>query len=225
MPTSARGAKKGATEGASGQAAFRRAVRAFRGRVSYGPVAIISRRSSGRRPPGARAAQLAPCRLGLYPLRRWGARGQVRPPLSRKAPEATRKPEGSRMPEPRSHRTILDHRPPAPRPAALRAAPRGARARAAGRGSGHKRGAQAAVSRALWNRGGGGARDWRLVAELGATVVQPCVVTLAPVTTPHRHACDAPLPRGLAGAHGRRGRDARGRHDRARCPRGSTSAR
>jgi uncharacterized metal-binding protein YceD (DUF177 family) len=28
-----------------------------------------------------------------------------------------------------------------------------------------------------------GARDWRLVAELGATVVQPCVVTLVPVTT------------------------------------------
>jgi uncharacterized metal-binding protein YceD (DUF177 family) len=28
-----------------------------------------------------------------------------------------------------------------------------------------------------------GARDWRLEADLGATVVQPCVVTLAPVTT------------------------------------------
>lgn len=28
-----------------------------------------------------------------------------------------------------------------------------------------------------------GARDWRLSAHLGATVVQPCVVTLAPVTT------------------------------------------
>ncbi len=28
-----------------------------------------------------------------------------------------------------------------------------------------------------------GARDWRLDATLGATVVQPCVVTLAPVTT------------------------------------------
>ncbi|KPP84600.1 MAG: putative metal-binding protein [Rhodobacteraceae bacterium HLUCCO07] len=28
-----------------------------------------------------------------------------------------------------------------------------------------------------------GARDWRLDARLGATVVQPCVVTLAPVTT------------------------------------------
>ncbi len=28
-----------------------------------------------------------------------------------------------------------------------------------------------------------GRRDWRLVARLGATVVQPCVVTLAPVTT------------------------------------------
>jgi uncharacterized metal-binding protein YceD (DUF177 family) len=28
-----------------------------------------------------------------------------------------------------------------------------------------------------------GKRDWRLEAELGATVVQPCVVTLAPVTT------------------------------------------
>ncbi len=28
-----------------------------------------------------------------------------------------------------------------------------------------------------------GSRDWRLEAELGATVVQPCVVTLAPVTT------------------------------------------
>ncbi|UYV39321.1 DUF177 domain-containing protein [Rhodobacteraceae bacterium D3-12] len=28
-----------------------------------------------------------------------------------------------------------------------------------------------------------GKRDWRLEAKLGATVVQPCVVTLAPVTT------------------------------------------
>jgi uncharacterized metal-binding protein YceD (DUF177 family) len=28
-----------------------------------------------------------------------------------------------------------------------------------------------------------GRRDWRLDARLGATVVQPCVVTLAPVTT------------------------------------------
>ena len=28
-----------------------------------------------------------------------------------------------------------------------------------------------------------GKQDWRLEAELGATVVQPCVVTLAPVTT------------------------------------------
>lgn len=28
-----------------------------------------------------------------------------------------------------------------------------------------------------------GRRDWRLEAELGATVVQPCVVTLEPVTT------------------------------------------
>lgn len=28
-----------------------------------------------------------------------------------------------------------------------------------------------------------GKRDWRLEATLGATVVQPCVVTLAPVTT------------------------------------------
>lgn len=28
-----------------------------------------------------------------------------------------------------------------------------------------------------------GSRDWRLVADLGATVVQDCVVTLAPVTT------------------------------------------
>jgi len=28
-----------------------------------------------------------------------------------------------------------------------------------------------------------GKRDWRLDAKLGATVVQPCVVTLAPVTT------------------------------------------
>lgn len=28
-----------------------------------------------------------------------------------------------------------------------------------------------------------GLRDWRLVARLGATVVQPCVATLAPVTT------------------------------------------
>ena len=28
-----------------------------------------------------------------------------------------------------------------------------------------------------------GSRDWRLEAQLGATVTQPCVVTLAPVTT------------------------------------------
>lgn len=36
-----------------------------------------------------------------------------------------------------------------------------------------------------------GARDWRLEATLGATVVQPCVVTLAPVTT----RIDAPVLR------------------------------
>lgn len=36
-----------------------------------------------------------------------------------------------------------------------------------------------------------GARDWRLDAELGATVVQSCVVTLAPVTT----RIDQPLTR------------------------------
>lgn len=30
---------------------------------------------------------------------------------------------------------------------------------------------------------GAGAADWRLEGHLGATVVQPCVVTLAPVTT------------------------------------------
>jgi uncharacterized metal-binding protein YceD (DUF177 family) len=59
-----------------------------------------------------------------------------------------------------------------------------------------------------------GARDWRLEAELGATVVQPCVVTLAPVTTRIETSCRAPLPRRLAGARGRRSRDARGRHDR-----------
>ncbi len=28
-----------------------------------------------------------------------------------------------------------------------------------------------------------GKRDWRFTGQLGATVVQPCVVTLAPVTT------------------------------------------
>lgn len=28
-----------------------------------------------------------------------------------------------------------------------------------------------------------GKRDWRLTAHLGATVIQPCVITLAPVTT------------------------------------------
>lgn len=45
-----------------------------------------------------------------------------------------------------------------------------------------------------------GARDWRLEATLGATVVQPCVVTLAPVTTrldqpvARRYAEDAALP-------------------------------
>ncbi|TCP61994.1 uncharacterized metal-binding protein YceD (DUF177 family) [Rhodovulum bhavnagarense] len=36
-----------------------------------------------------------------------------------------------------------------------------------------------------------GRRDWRLEASLGATVVQPCVVTLAPVTT----RIDAPVIR------------------------------
>ena len=43
-----------------------------------------------------------------------------------------------------------------------------------------------------------GRRDWRLEAELGATVVQPCGVTLAPVTTRidepvvRRYMADAP---------------------------------
>lgn len=36
-----------------------------------------------------------------------------------------------------------------------------------------------------------GRRDWRLEATLGATVVQPCVITLAPVTT----RIDAPVTR------------------------------
>ncbi len=38
-----------------------------------------------------------------------------------------------------------------------------------------------------------GARDWRIEAHLGATVVQPCVLTLAPVTT----RIDAPMIRHL----------------------------
>lgn len=38
-----------------------------------------------------------------------------------------------------------------------------------------------------------GREDWRIEAELGATVVQPCVVTLAPVTT----RIDAPVLRRL----------------------------
>ena len=37
-----------------------------------------------------------------------------------------------------------------------------------------------------------GARDWRLTAQLGATVTQPCVVTLAPVTT-GKEAMERPL--------------------------------
>ncbi|KPQ13895.1 MAG: putative ACR protein [Rhodobacteraceae bacterium HLUCCO18] len=84
------------------------------------------------------------------------------------------------MPEPRSHRTILDlarlprgpqHfelRPEAPERALLAE--------------------ELAINAVRKLRFAGtlepeGARDWRLVAELGATVVQPCVVTLAPVTT------------------------------------------
>jgi len=84
------------------------------------------------------------------------------------------------MPEPRSHRTILDlarlprgpqHfdlRPEAPERALLAE--------------------ELAINAVRKLRFTGtlepeGARDWRLVAELGATVVQPCVVTLAPVTT------------------------------------------
>lgn len=45
-----------------------------------------------------------------------------------------------------------------------------------------------------------GRHDWRLDAELGATVVQPCVVTLAPVTTridepvTRRFLADLPTP-------------------------------
>lgn len=45
-----------------------------------------------------------------------------------------------------------------------------------------------------------GRRDWRLEAHLGATVVQPCVVTLAPVTTrieeevARRYVVDLPDP-------------------------------
>ena len=45
-----------------------------------------------------------------------------------------------------------------------------------------------------------GTRDWRLEAKLGATVVQPCVVTLEPVTTRidervlRRYLSDLPAP-------------------------------
>jgi uncharacterized metal-binding protein YceD (DUF177 family) len=49
-----------------------------------------------------------------------------------------------------------------------------------------------------------GKRDWDLVAHLGATVVQPCVVTLAPVTTrieePVERRFRAELPEPLPGA-------------------------
>ncbi|MCT4682920.1 MAG: DUF177 domain-containing protein [Roseicyclus sp.] len=47
-----------------------------------------------------------------------------------------------------------------------------------------------------------GKRDWRLEAVLGATVVQPCVVTAAPVTTrideplTRRYLADMPEPEG-----------------------------
>ncbi|MEM7724369.1 MAG: YceD family protein [Pseudomonadota bacterium] len=50
-----------------------------------------------------------------------------------------------------------------------------------------------------------GARDWRLEGDLGATVVQPCVVTLDPVTTridqpvTRRYLADLELPHGVAG--------------------------
>ncbi|WP_319637317.1 YceD family protein [Kangsaoukella pontilimi] len=50
------------------------------------------------------------------------------------------------------------------------------------------------------------ARDWRLEAKLGATVVQPCVVTLEPVTTRidvpvvRRYLADMPQPEAAAGA-------------------------
>ena len=42
-----------------------------------------------------------------------------------------------------------------------------------------------------------GGRGWRLDAELGATVVQPCIVTLQPVTT----RIDAPVTRRFLPAH------------------------
>jgi uncharacterized metal-binding protein YceD (DUF177 family) len=47
-----------------------------------------------------------------------------------------------------------------------------------------------------------GKRDWRLVADLGATVVQPCVVTAEPVTTRidepvvRRYLAEMPEPEG-----------------------------
>lgn len=48
-----------------------------------------------------------------------------------------------------------------------------------------------------------GKHDWELTASLGATVVQPCAVTLAPVTTRiderviRRFVADMPVPQGL----------------------------
>lgn len=49
-------------------------------------------------------------------------------------------------------------------------------------------------------------RDWRLTAELGATLVQPCAITLAPVTTridvdvTRTYCEDAALPEAAAGS-------------------------
>ena len=63
-----------------------------------------------------------------------------------------------------------------------------------------------------------GRRDFDLEADLTATVVQPCVVTLAPVRTRIAEPVRRRYLDGLAPPEARRGGNARGRHAKNRCP-------
>jgi hypothetical protein len=124
-----------------------------------------------RDPAGACVTRLEPCRRGLYPLRRWRARGQVRPPDAKpgRRRRETRDPTRRSRPEPQGRSA-----------AAVPSICAPTRATAALAAGWHRRGAQAALRRHAGARGRA-----RLAAggRLGATVVQPCVATLAPVTT------------------------------------------
>jgi large subunit ribosomal protein L32 len=161
--------------------------------------------------PGACVTRLEPCRGGLYPLRRWRARGQVQPPHAITSPAQhdrrtarcpTHQRRADRAPEPQGRARALRHSTCAPT-----RGPRGA-----GGGSWASTRCASCGSPARWSPRA--RSDWRLSAEAGRDRRAALRGDAGARDHTDRHRCDAALPRRLAGARGRRSRDARGRHDR-----------